>query len=107
MAIRDAAVILDHLKSWSRNYGINWRLQIEGGDIGTIESGILDPEADSFIDSFREMAAPDDSDQAVIGIDRRYSARWDESVSGDLFYPSSQGQESSIPETKKWWEFWK
>jgi hypothetical protein len=43
MAFRDAAFILQQLMRWSKAHGVDWTLEMAGGDLGKITKGKLKP----------------------------------------------------------------
>jgi hypothetical protein len=53
----DLGAVLDALCRWSGEYGLTWRLEIEGQKIGWVENGECDPGAREALDSLAGVAA--------------------------------------------------
>jgi hypothetical protein len=53
----DLGALLDALCRWSSEYGITWRLEIDGHKIGWVENGECDPNTRETLDSLAGVAA--------------------------------------------------
>ena len=80
MAWRDAAFIAAQLQHWSKEFNLTWDLMCEGQAQGQIRHGVMDTDAQLFLDSLHTSTdIPEDEHEARIAFLRtEYADRWDD-----------------------------
>jgi hypothetical protein len=54
MAARDILFMSQTLAAWSKKYGVDWRLELEGENVGSITQGVISPDVDQFLERMTE-----------------------------------------------------
>ncbi|MFO1485717.1 MAG: hypothetical protein U1F71_20310 [Verrucomicrobiaceae bacterium] len=66
MAAEDAQFIIDQLAEFSRQHGIQWVVDLEGAELGTIAGGIVPAELTSMLMELKAIAPPDCDSKALL-----------------------------------------
>lgn len=66
MAAEDAQFIIDRLAEFSRQHGIQWVIDLDGAELGTITDGVVPEELTSLLIELKTVAPPDSDSKALL-----------------------------------------